>query len=84
MSEVNNIPPKVQGSGGPNIEVVKGLLAIILGVIFIAFAHQVIVGVSLLLVGLILIYYGLRMLKITWVTKSIEEIIKKFHGLLRL
>ena len=85
-----NDMPKEQGSGGqgamkkPNMDVLKGLLSIIFGIILIALAYKVIVAVLLLLSGLILIYYGLEVLKITWATKSIDEIIKRFRGLLHM
>lgn len=86
---------KDQGNGGqkkvdkqemnkPNFEVIKGLLAVIFGVIFVVLSYNVILGVLSLLVGLILLYYGFDELKITWVTKSIDEIIRKFRGLFRL
>ncbi len=81
---------KGQGSGvsgkkemnKPNMDVIKGLLAIIFGIIAIVLAYKVIIGVLLLFVGLILLYYGMDALKITWVTKSIDDAISKIRGVL--
>ncbi len=76
----------VSGQGGtsvPNADVIKGLLAIILGIIAIALAYKVIVGILLFFVGLILLYYGAEALKLAWITRSVDDIIRKIRAIFR-
>lgn len=90
--DVMNNMPKEQGGGDsgqrkmstPNMDVIKGLLAIVFGIIAIVLAYKVIIGVLLLFIGLILLYYGMEALKLTWITKSIDDIIKKVRNVFRL
>lgn len=83
---------KGQGSGDsgqpgmntPNMDVIKGLLAIIIGIIAIVLAYKVIIGILLLFLGLILLYYGMEALKLTWITRSVDDVIKKVRAIFKL
>lgn len=67
----------------PNMDVIKGLLAIIVGIIAIALAYKVIIGVLSLFLGLLLVYYGMAVLKLTWITRSVDDVLRKLRGLFR-
>ncbi len=79
----NGVPAQ-GGMNMPNADVVKGLLAIIFGIIAIVLAYKVIVGILLFFVGLILLYYGMDALKITWVTRSVDDILRRIRGVFKL
>lgn len=56
----------------PNINVIKGLVAIFLGTLFILIAHKIIVHALLLVSGFGLIYYGLATLNINQINDAIK------------
>jgi hypothetical protein len=61
----------------PNMKVVKGLLAVFLGVLCLMLAHKVIVSMMVFIAGLGLVYYGLVMLNMTQVTNFLDMCLAK-------
>lgn len=61
----------------PNMKVVKGLLAVFLGVLCLMLAHKVIVSMMVFIAGLGLVYYGLVMLNMTQVTNFLDKCLEK-------
>ena len=61
----------------PNMSVVKGVLAIIFGLLLVVFAHKIILQIIFFVSGLFLIYYGLVVLKIRQVTDYIDSVVSK-------
>jgi len=62
MNEQNNLP---------NMTVVKGLIAILLGLILIMMSYRVIVRMLFFLGGILLIYYGLQILNIPAINNAL-------------
>lgn len=65
-----------------NQEMIKGIVALSVGVVCIALAYKIILYAILFMVGLVLVYYGLSMLKIDQITNWVDSAMKKLHGLL--
>lgn len=61
----------------PNMQVIKGLIAVFLGVLCLMLAHKVIVSMMVFIAGLVLVYYGLVMLKMTQVTNFLDKCLEK-------
>jgi hypothetical protein len=87
-----NNASKEHGSAGkekkelnmPNMSALKGLLSIIFGIIGIVLAYKIIISVMLFIAGFILLYYGIGLLKLTAVTKGIDDIIQKIRNAMSL
>ena len=60
------------GNGPCNSDSIKGIVALIIGVILIALAYKVILHILFFFCGLFLVYYGLAMLKMEQVRVSID------------
>jgi threonine/homoserine/homoserine lactone efflux protein len=56
-----------------NAEVIKGIVALVIGVILIALAYKVILQILFFFCGLFLVYYGLAMLKMEQVRVAIDS-----------
>lgn len=54
----------MNGNGLPNMNVIKGLLAITFGLIFIMFAYNIILRMIFFTCGMCLLYYGFKELDI--------------------
>ena len=67
----------------PDLNVVKGILAIIFGAIFIGLAYRIILSIILFVTGLMLIYYGLAILNVKKVTECIDQVIAQVKRLMR-
>jgi hypothetical protein len=61
----------------PDMSTLKGLAAVIIGIILIALAHSIIIHMMLFVSGLLLMYYGFNLLNITGV-KTILASIKNY------
>ena len=78
MNGENRPPEAPQGKSNiPNLNVIKGLLAIIFGLAFMVWAYKIIFNMALFVVGGMLIYYGLVILKIKQVTDLIDQMVAK-------
>ena len=78
MFEDNNEKYKLEI---PNLSVVKGLLSIILGVMFVVFSFRIILNFIFLVLGSMLIYYGLAVLKMKKATDYIDNIVGRIRNL---
>jgi hypothetical protein len=82
MNEPEKNKSSCCGSGCEfNMGMLKGLIALIVGVIFILMAYKIIAHLVLFFAGVALVYYGLTVLKIEKVQTyscAIAEKIKKF------
>ena len=78
-NENGNASKEKKEQNMPNMSALKGLLAIIFGIIGIVLAYKIIISVMLFFAGFILLYYGIGVLKLTAVTKSIDDIIQKIR-----
>lgn len=67
--------------GMPTQTLVRGLLALCFGLIFLGFAYRVIVRILFFGLGVGLIYYGFRVLGITQVTQSIDAMVARIKRL---
>lgn len=75
-NEINNNHAQQGPSGDPmpNMNVVKGLLAIIFGLMFVVFAAKIILNIIFFIAGVALVYYGLRVLNLRQATDYIEKV----------
>ena len=55
-----------------NTDVIKGIVALVIGVILIALAYGIILQILFFFCGLFLVYYGLAMLKMEQVRIAID------------
>lgn len=67
----------------PNMNVIKGLVAIFLGTLFVLIAHKVIMQTLLFVGGLALIYYGLMTLDITQINVALKMVVEKIRTFCR-
>lgn len=67
----------------PNMNVIKGLVAIFLGTLFVLIAHKIIVQTMLFIGGLSLIYYGFVTLNITQINDALRIIVDKIRSFCR-
>ncbi|MBX9831389.1 hypothetical protein K2X40_05500 [Candidatus Babeliales bacterium] len=65
----------------PNLGVVKGLLAVIGGVVLVFFAFKMIFQIACFVTGFLLIYYGLALLNIKQATDYIDFFLVKIRKL---
>ncbi len=56
-----------------NADVIKGIVALVIGAILIALAYKVILQILFFFFGLFLVYYGLTMLKMEQVRVAIDS-----------
>lgn len=70
--------------GLPSQQLIRGLLALFFGLLFVGFAYQIIARLVLFCLGAWLIYYGLRLLGITQVTDLVENFIERLKKLFSL
>ncbi len=61
----------------PNLDTVKGILALVFGLLLLGVAFKIILHVVLFVTGFMLIYYGLAVLKIKQATDYIDIVIAK-------
>lgn len=61
------------GNGPCNSDTIKGIAALVIGVILIALAYDVIFKILFFFSGLFLVYYGLAMLKMEQVRITIDN-----------
>lgn len=64
-----------------NQEMIKGIVALSVGIICIALAYKIILHAILFMIGLVLVYYGLSMLKMDHITSWVDGAMKKIHSL---
>lgn len=57
----------------PNLSVVKGILAIVFGCMFIIMSYSIIIRMTLFTAGLFLIYYGIKMLNVPQIEQGIHK-----------
>ncbi len=67
----------------PNMNVIKGLVAIFLGTLFVLIAHKVIMQTLLFIGGVALIYYGLMTLDITQINVVLKMVMDKIRSFCR-
>ncbi len=65
----------------PNLEIVKGLLAVIGGVVLVFFAFKMIFQIVCFVTGFLLIYYGLAILNIKQATDYIDQFLAKVKSI---
>lgn len=58
----------------PNMDLIKGLLATVIGFMLLLFAYSIILRMIFFTCGLLLIYYGLRILNIPAINKVLNQI----------
>jgi hypothetical protein len=81
---------KVGCSGGPSCcgmpaqTLVRGILALCFGLLFLGFAYRVIVRIVFFGVGVGLVYYGFRVLGITQVTEGVDSVVARIRRLFEL
>jgi len=71
-----------QNNNMPNMKMIKGLLAVIFGIICIMLAYKVVVSILFFILGFGLVYYGLTMLGMQQATNFIEDTLRKLRKLL--
>jgi len=69
------------GSKMPNMNVIKGLLSIIFGVMFVVFAYKIILNVIFFVTGMMLVYYGLAVLNMKQATDYVDQIVNRIRRL---
>lgn len=67
----------------PNMNVIKALVAIFLGTLFILIAHKIIVQTLLFIGGVALIYYGFVTLNVTQINDLLRMIVEKIKSFCR-
>ncbi len=72
----NNVP-------NMNMDVVKGALSIIFGLMFVVFAIKIILKVVFFVAGLLLLYYGLCILKLHQATSLIDGLVARIMSHLK-
>jgi len=77
-----NNPEGGNRSNMPNMKVVKGLLAILLGIILIVSASRIVLHIVLFATGIMLTYYGLVILNMKQATDYIDHVIGKIRQFL--
>ena len=65
-----------------NQEMIKGIVALSVGVVCIALAYKIILYAILFMTGLTLVYYGLAMLKMDQITNWVDSKIKKIRDMI--
>ena len=63
--------------GKENMTVLVGILCIFLGAILIALVHTVLINILVFAAGILLVYYGMKELKIKPVTDVIDGFLAK-------
>ncbi|MFH1831187.1 MAG: hypothetical protein ABH827_00120 [bacterium] len=66
----------------PNLNIIKGILAIIFGLVFVIWAYKIIFDMILFIAGAMLIYYGLVILKVKPITDVIDHVAAKIKNIL--
>lgn len=61
-----------------HIALLKGLGALLIGILFVYLSHKLILNLIVFSGGLLLIYYGLVKLKLKKITDFIDKIVAKF------
>lgn len=56
---------------------IRGLLALFFGLLFVGFAYRIVVRMLFFGAGVSLIYYGFRVLGVTQVTDAVDQVIAK-------
>ena len=82
MNGMNDKDKEKKGLTFPNMPMIKGLLAIIFGIMIIAFSFKMILHIIFFTTGAFLIYYGLVVLQIKQATDYIDMIIERIRRLL--
>jgi threonine/homoserine/homoserine lactone efflux protein len=90
MDGLEKKPPEQQGAGGPsscgscsvNMDMIKGWVAVVIGIIFVLSAFKVILSVLSLLCGFLLVYYGLVVLRFDKVTSYVNDKTRMFWNFL--
>lgn len=67
--------------GMPVQQLIRGVLAVCLGLLFLGFAYRVIIRIVIFGLGLGLMYYGLRVLGVTQVTTKIDGLVARIKRL---
>lgn len=65
-----------------NSDMIKGIAILAAGVVCVAFAYKIILHALIFAIGLILVYYGLALMKMDQVKKWVDEFLKKIHGIM--
>ena len=68
----------------PNVNVIKGLLAVVFGLMFIVFAAKIILNIVFFVAGIGLIYYGLRVLDMKQATEYLDKFFEKIRNIFPL
>ena len=63
-----------------HLSLIKGLIALIFGISLIYLSHKLIINIIVFSAGLLLIYYGLIMLKLRKITDFIDGIVARLRG----
>ncbi len=56
---------------------ITGLLAVMAGVILLGVTYKIILNIFLFIVGLMLVYFGLVKLKVSFVVDAVDRVIEK-------
>lgn len=60
-----------------NFKMLRGLLAVALGVISLIMSYKVLVAMMFFMIGLILIYVGLHLLELNYLFKTFDSVLEK-------
>lgn len=63
-------------------DLIKGIAVLAAGIVCIAFAYKIILHAIIFAIGLILVYYGLALMKMENVKKWVDEFLKKLQGIM--
>jgi len=72
----NNNP---NNSNMPNLDVVKGLLAIIFGIVLVVLSFRVVLSVICLVAGGMMVYYGLIILNMKQAVNYINQVMAQIR-----
>jgi hypothetical protein len=64
----------MDGHNMPNMNMIKGLIATLLGIILIFYSYHIIVHALLFVSGFLFVFYGLRLLDIPAVNRVLDHV----------
>lgn len=75
--ETNVINQQENQCPDPNMNVVRGVLFLLLGIMFIALAYKIILKILYFIIGSVFMYYGFRLLNFRAMTTRIDRFFVK-------
>jgi len=80
METVKEISKTTMKWGRKNISLIKGLSALLLGIALVYLSHRLILNLVVFSFGLVLIYFGLKELRLKKITDFIDNMIAKIKS----